>query len=163
MRRTLELPATRMFSLRPANQSDAGAIRSLVLQGGINPTGLDWRRFIVAALPSGEVIGCGQIKPHRDGSFEMASIAVRPGWRGRGVARAIITRLLTSHTGELYLMCRSPLGPLYEKFGFRELQEEEMPRYFRRVSRVIRLAGALFREGERLLVMKRAAVLLDNE
>ena len=126
-----------------------------MISGGINPTGLDWRRFVVAVSPQGEVIGCGQVKPHRDGSLELASIAVTPERRGQGVARAIIEHLLAENQGELYLMCRSGLGGLYEKFGFRVIQPDEMPRYFRKISRLVGLVEVLRRDGESLLVMKR--------
>jgi N-acetylglutamate synthase-like GNAT family acetyltransferase len=143
------------FSLRAAIVEDSSAIRHLVISVGINPTGLDWRRFVVAVSPQGEVIGCGQVKPHRDGSLELASIAVTPERRGQGVARAIIEHLLAENQGELYLMCRSGLGGLYEKFGFRVIQPDEMPRYFRKISRLVGLVEVLRRDGESLLVMKR--------
>lgn len=144
-----------MFTLREAVEGDSHAIRALVILGRINPTGLDWRRFIVAVAPGGEVIGCGQVKPHRDGTLEMASIVVTPAWRGMGVARAIIERLLSRHPGDLYLMCRSRLGTLYEKFGFRAIEEGEMPPYFRRINRLSSLASLLARTGETLLIMKK--------
>jgi hypothetical protein len=51
-------------------------------------------------------------------------------------------------------MCRSRLGGLYEKFGFRALAREEMPPYFQRISKLAGLAGALMRSGDGLLVMK---------
>lgn len=143
------------FSLRPATAEDAVDIRRLVQLGRINPTGLAWPRFIVAISSKGEVIGCGQVKPHRDGTREVASIVVDPAWRQRGVARAILERLIAEHPGDLYLMCRSPLGPLYEKVGFRALSFEEMPKYFRRISRVAGLLHALQDEGVSLLVMFR--------
>jgi N-acetylglutamate synthase-like GNAT family acetyltransferase len=143
--------------LRAATADDSRAIHRLVISGGINPTGLDWRRFVVAISAQGEVIGCGQVKPHRDGSLELASIAVTPEWRGQGVARAIIERLLAENPGALYLMCRSGLGGLYEKFGFRVIQEDEMPRYFHKISRLAGLVEMLRRDGESLLVMKREA------
>lgn len=144
-----------MFILRPALPQDQASIRNLVRIGRINPTGLDWERFVVAVSSEGEVIGCGQIKPHRDGSYELASLVTHPRWRGKGVARALIEHLSASHPGELYLMCRSELGPFYEKFGFRIVQPEEMPRYFRRISRMVKLLEILRREGSSLLVMKR--------
>jgi N-acetylglutamate synthase-like GNAT family acetyltransferase len=106
------------FYLRPASQSDASTIRQIISMVRINPTALDWKRFILAVDPSGMVIGCGQIKPHSDGSSELASIAVLPGWRGRGIARKIIEYLLDHHQGRLYLTCRSSLGAMYQKFGF---------------------------------------------
>jgi N-acetylglutamate synthase-like GNAT family acetyltransferase len=144
-----------MFSLRSAQVDDTPAIRWLVITGRINPTGLDWRRFVVAISADGKVIGCGQVKPHRDGSRELASIAVSPGWRGRGVARAIIERLLGAYPGDLYLMCRAELGALYARFGFREIDPSEMPRYFRRISRLAGLVEGLRGDELRLLVMKR--------
>jgi N-acetylglutamate synthase-like GNAT family acetyltransferase len=150
-----------VFSLRAATREDRNAIRELVLNGRINPSGLDWRRFVVAVSESGEIIGCGQIKPHVDGCRELASIAVAPTWRGKGVARAIIERLLAQSDDQmpnthLYLMCRSGLRPLYEKFGFRPIQEAEMPPYFKRVSRLATLLDVVRKDGEKLLVMKRA-------
>lgn len=150
-----------MFSLRAATRDDRNAIRELVLTGRINPSGLDWQRFVVAVYESGEIIGCGQIKPHSDGCRELASIAVAPTWRGKGVARAIIEHLLAQSDEQmphshLYLMCRSGLRPFYEKFGFRVIQEAEMPPYFKRVSRLASLIDIVRKEGEKLLVMKRA-------
>jgi len=150
-----------VFSLRAATREDRNAIRKLVLNGRINPSGLDWRRFVVAVSESGEIIGCGQIKPHADGCRELASIVVAPTWRGKGVARAIIEHLLAQSDDQmpnthLYLMCRSGLRPLYEKFGFRPIQEAEMPPYFKRVSRLATLLDVVRKDGEKLLVMKRA-------
>ena len=141
------------FTLRPATQEDAPTILDLVKEGRINPTGLDWQRFILAVTPDGKAIGCGQIKPHRDGSQELASIAVTPAWQGKGVARAIIERLMDGVDTPLYLMCVSDMGPMYEKFGFQGLEEEEMPKYFRRVSKLAGFIEPLQREGRKLLVM----------
>ncbi|HSG25314.1 MAG TPA: GNAT family N-acetyltransferase [Anaerolineales bacterium] len=143
------------FSLREATQDDSAAIRALVLEGGINPTGLDWTRFVVAEDQSGTVVGCGQLKPHRDGSLELASLAVKETQRGRGVARALIEQLIAHHDGILYLMCRSGLGPLYEKFGFYTLEYDEMPRYFQRVSKLVGVLNAVRKTNETLLVMCR--------
>ena len=144
-----------MVDLRPATQADFPAIRLMIRSERINPMDLDWRRFIVATDQGGEVIGCGQVKTHRDGSRELASLVVLPAWRGQGVARTIIERLIADNPGKLYLTCRSGLGPLYEKFSFRAIPAEEMPPYFRRISRLARVFLALARADEKLLVMKR--------
>ncbi|MFT3894869.1 MAG: GNAT family N-acetyltransferase [Anaerolineales bacterium] len=84
----------------------------------------------------------------------MASIAVYPEHQGGGVARAIIEHLLKDSPRPLYLMCESSLGPFYERFGFRGIDHEEMPRYFQRISKLVGLAATLARREERLLVMK---------
>jgi len=146
-----------MFKLRPAVEEDDAAIRALVKEGRINPTGLKWPRFVVAVNSVGEVVGCGQVKSHRDGSIELASLVVTAEWRGLGLARAIIEYLVCEHPEDMYLMCRSSLGDFYERFDFRALRETEMSPYFRRISRLASLAEFLRKDGETLMVMKRGA------
>ena len=146
-----------MFKLRRAVEEDGAAIRALIKEGRINPTGLKWPRFVVAVNSVGEVVGCGQVKSHRDGSIELASLVVTAEWRGQGLARAIIEYLVCEHPEDMYLMCRSSLGDFYERFDFRALQETEMSPYFRRISRLASLAEFLRKDGETLLVMKRGA------
>lgn len=142
------------FSIRPAHESESAQIRELIYLTGINPIGLDWKRFIVAANDRDEMIGIGQLKPHGSDILELASLAVYPEYRGKGVARAIIEHLLANGPRPLYLMCESSLGPLYEKFGFRGIAYDEMPRYFQRITKLAGLVTTLARRDERLLVMK---------
>ncbi|NWG34057.1 MAG: GNAT family N-acetyltransferase [Chloroflexi bacterium] len=142
------------FTLRPARESESRQIRELIHLVGINPTGLDWRRFLVAVNDRDEMIGCGQLKPHGTDILELASLAVYPEHRGKGVARAIVERLLANSPRPLYLMCESSLGSFYEKFGFRALSYEEMPRYFQRIASLAGLLTSLAQRQQRLLVMK---------
>ena len=144
-----------MFRLRPANEEDAATIRKLVRIGQINPTGLNWERFIVAEDGDGQVIGSCQVKPHRDGSNELASLVVHPDWRGQGIARALIEHFLSAYEGDLYLMCRSNMGPMYEKFGFQTVPRDELPRYFQRIMRLMGVFEIMRSEGEGGLIMKR--------
>jgi N-acetylglutamate synthase-like GNAT family acetyltransferase len=129
---SLNVIPDKVFTIRPATQADFLAIRNLIDLVEINPLGLDWRRFIIAADVHDCLVGCGQVKPHRDGSLELASIAVRPEWRERGVARAIIMQLLKAHPGPLYLICRNHLRTFYEKLGFVNITDPDtMPLHFR--------------------------------
>ena len=118
--------------------------------------GLDWKRFVVAINDQDEMIGCGQLKPHgaQADILELASLAVYPEHRGKGVAGAIIKQLLADSPRPLYLMCESSRGSLYEKFGFRVISYEEMPRYFQRISKLAGLATTLLQRNQRLLIMK---------
>jgi N-acetylglutamate synthase-like GNAT family acetyltransferase len=142
-----------MLRLRPAMKVDAPAIRRLIWQAHINPMSLNWKRFTVAINEQNQVIGCAQIKPHYDGTFELASIAVQPEQRCRGIARALIEHLLTDSPRPLYLTCRSSLQPLYEKFGFRVVSLPEMTPYFHRLWHFVRLLTFLSRRAETMLVM----------
>ena len=143
------------FTIRPAQESESRVIKDLIHLTGIIPTGLDWKRFVVAAAGDrAQVMGIGQIKPHGQDLLELASIAVFPEYRGQGVARAIIEHLLKDSPRPLYLMCESSNGPLYEKFGFYTISYDEMPRYFQRITRLAGLVTTLSRRSESLLVMK---------
>ena len=143
------------FIIRPATKKESPEIRALIHEVRINPTGLDWRRFLVAVTSDNALLGCGQIKPHFDGSRELASIAVKEHVRGQGVARAIIQELLIRVTTRpLYLMCRARLEPLYFKFGFRAIDQDEMPGYFQRISRAERIFNLKAQPENRLMVMR---------
>ena len=116
--------------------------------------GLQWERFILAIDAEGEMIGCGQIKFHNDGSRELASIAVIEAWRERGVASEIIRRLMEDESGRLFLTCRARLGTFYQRFGFRLATSSELPPYFRRLNRLVGLFRALhLMPSEGLLIM----------
>lgn len=143
-----------MTTIRPARETEATQIQDLIHLVGINPMGLDWKRFMVAVNDQDKMIGCGQLKPHGSNVLELASIAVYPEYQGKGVARAIIEHLLKDSPRPLYLMCQSSLGPFYEKFGFRPISYDEMPRYFQRMSKLAGLITSLARREEHLLIMK---------
>lgn len=137
---------------RPATADDSAAIKSLIALVRINPMSLDWERFLLASTPDGELVACGQIKPHSEGTLELASIAVHPDWRGRGLAREIIQRLLADSQRPVYLTCRSDLESFYVKFGFHTLTVSELTPYFRRIQKLANLM--MFREGMSLSVMR---------
>ena len=143
-----------MITVRSARETEAAHIRDLIHRVGINPMGLDWKRFVVAAGDHDELLGCGQLKPHGPDVLELASIAVYPEHQGKGVARLIIEYLLKDSPRPLYLMCESGIGPMYEKFGFRPVTYEDMPRYFQRISKLAGLVTTLAQRQERLLIMK---------
>ncbi len=143
------------FTLRPACATDAARIKEITFQVQNNPLGLNWQRFVVAIEPAGQIIGCGQVKPHRDDLLELASLAVLEEWRDKGVAREIIESLLEKHPGRLYLTCRAQLVPLYQKFGFRTLNYAEMPRYYQRINRIVATYNWLAGRPNQLRVMQR--------
>lgn len=146
-----------MIRLRSAESADQPAIRRLVRAGGINPFGLYWQHFVVAVTPDGHIIGTAQLKPHH-GLVELASIAVAPAWQGQGIARRLIEHLLHDAPDPLWLMCEARLVPLYTRFGFHTVTDpRRLPRYFRRMQRLIALFARLTRSDARLAVMVRRA------
>ena len=140
-------------TFRPAAAADAQKIKDLIHRVHLNPTNLDWERFIVAE-EEGKFVGCVQLKPHRDGAKELASLAVVPERQNAGIGSMLVRALLERHPGELYLMCRSVLAPYYRRFGFEEIGLEDMPRSFKILYRAARLFTALVPR-ERLSIMRR--------
>ena len=141
------------YYLRPATRDDFLCIKKLVWDVRINPTKLDWHRFTVA-VQGAEVIGCVQWKPVPRGLTELASLAVSSKYRGKGIGRALIENFLENTSRPIFLTCLSSLGGLYQKFGFRVLELEEMPVYYRRLKKFSVAFMELSRRNDTLLVMK---------
>jgi len=141
------------YKLRSAVKNDSNIIKTLVRQARLNPFDLDWRRFIVATTPQEGVIGCGQIKRHRDGSRELASLVVDPEYRGDGIGKTILEQLLANHPTPVYLTCLSSLMEYYESFGFTVTTNNDLPPYFCRLKRLFNIFRIFSKSQEDLLIM----------
>jgi N-acetylglutamate synthase-like GNAT family acetyltransferase len=141
------------MTTRRARAADQKTITRIVRESQIYPFGLEWKRFVVVE-ENGEIIGVGQVKRHDDGTHELASIAVTPERRRKGIGSEIIRVLLSEENGSVYLMCRDELDSYYSRFGFRRQSIQEMSVHFRRMHRIANLY--LFRTvGSKIIVMKR--------
>jgi amino-acid N-acetyltransferase len=148
------VPAHEGVTLRPAGAEDAAAIKALVHGARLNPFGLSWQRFTVAVDARGRIVGCVQLKRHRGGSRELASLVVARPWRGRGIGRALIRHTKRKAGLPLWLMCAGRLAPFYRRFGFRQVtQAGAMPHYFAAIYLLFRLFGRFARRERRLAVM----------
>jgi N-acetylglutamate synthase-like GNAT family acetyltransferase len=147
-----------MIVLRPATAADQDTIVQIIREAEINPMDLKWPQFLLAVDDAtGEVVGTGQIKRHRDGSHEMASIATVPAYQRRGIAHQLIEELVRQHVGVLYLTCMDNMESLYQQFGFRTIEASEMTSYFKRITKLAKTFLFLSAAGRKLLVMKREA------
>jgi len=145
-----------MIVVRPATAADQKTIKAIIRAVQINPMGLKWPNFVLAVdQDSGAVVGTAQVKPHGDGSRELASIATVPSHRRRGIAHTLINHLLAEHPGRLYLTCLDTMVTFYEQFGFRTITTTEMTPYFRRLMHVAETFRLVSHEGSRLRVMQR--------
>ena len=145
--------------LRAATTEDAKPIKHLIRQARINPFGLNWQRFLVAEDAS-EVVGCVQVKPHKDSVRELASLAVAPERQGQGVGTRLVNALLAREHGELYLMCLEQMASYYARFGFALVEPAATPRSLKPFYRLGRLLTRLF-GSERLIIMHRASDRID--
>jgi amino-acid N-acetyltransferase len=143
-------------NIRPASAVDQPAIRAIVYAARINPLDLDWRRFLVAE-ENGRVIGVGQVRPHSDGSRELASLAVIPERQAQGIGGALIEALLAREPGAVHLMCMDGLEHYYERFDFRRLGRAELPRSYRWIAWLapaLALVSSLFGKRMQVIVMR---------
>ena len=104
-------------SFRPATAADEATIRRLIRGARLDPTNLHWQNFTCACDEAGRIVGIAQVKPYRD-CREFGSLVVVPSWQGKGVAAALIRRLVEAERGVVWLVCRDRLAPLYARFGF---------------------------------------------
>lgn len=141
-------PSPLPVTLRPATAADQPTIRALIRTVGINPLGLHWLRFTIAEH-DGQFIGCAQLKPHGDGSLELASVAVWPQYHGRGVGQKLVQHLIAIAPQDLYLTCLEHNEAFYRRFGFSTVTDapDRLPPDFRRIARFIRLLRPIFGRG----------------
>jgi amino-acid N-acetyltransferase len=139
------------FTIRDAEKADRWLIIRRILREGLDPTKLDWRRFVVAETEAGEVLGIAQMKDLGDSVQEFGSLVVEPAARGQGIGAVLIRHLAGASTAPVYLLCGERNVDYYLRFGFRELLESEMPAPLRRKWR----AGNFFarRLGTRVAAM----------
>lgn len=128
--------------IRPATAADQPTIRAVIRQASINPLNLHWPRFLIAER-QGQVVGVGQIKPHRDGSRELASIAVVPSEQGRGVGTALVQALLARERGVIYLFCVAERVSFYTRLGFQVVARQQLPSELARTHWVGNLLGGI--------------------
>lgn len=144
------------MTLRAATAADQALIRRWVRGAHLNPLRLAWTNFLIAeqiktiasgdssglgaASPAAQIMGIGQLRPHGDGTVELASLVVAPAARGQGVGSRLVNALIAKADRPLYLMCGSDKVPYYQRFGFVQLQQRrEMPRSLRPMHRLATL------------------------
>jgi N-acetylglutamate synthase-like GNAT family acetyltransferase len=151
--------ATHPPAIRPAVKADGAAIRALIRQAQLNPLDLDWRWFLFGD-DRGAVVACAQVRPHSGGTRELASVAVAPSHRGRGLGRAIAEAAIAREpVRPLYLYTESRTVAFWERFGFRPVGGSSIPHDLRGALRIANMATAVFslvmRERYRIVVMRR--------
>ncbi len=124
------------FHIRPATPADQAAIRRIIRRARLGPFGLNWPNFLIAERGE-EIVGVGQVKSHRDGSRELASLAVTPGNQGQGIGTALVQALVAREEGVLFLFCGAGLRGFYRQFGFEKAAPGVLSPSIRRLLRLI--------------------------
>lgn len=125
-------PAVPEFTVRQA-VSEEDVLKVLVLRGivFIEEQGVDWEgeidefektAFHVLGEEDGQPVAAGRLRELDGGWWKIERIAVRPRWRGRGYARAVV-RFILDHAQaqgavKFKLHAQVYLEKFYEDFGF---------------------------------------------
>jgi len=87
------------------------------------------------ALDGDAVVGTARALSDGVKTAYVADVAIAPAWRGRGLGRALVTRLLEHpalrRAQRIDLMTRDA-GPFYAGLGFERIEGREVWRYTRR-------------------------------
>lgn len=87
----------------------------------------DVSQFIVAKNKK-EIIGCVRIKVFLDGSLELASLAVLPGYQGKGIGSELIRKLLLSEPARpIFLLTSLDKENFYKRFDFNIINTDNLP------------------------------------
>jgi len=124
--------------LRPALLSDVVAMEELmapfVASGDLLPrSNYDLCRhikeYVVATTPDGSLVGTGSLKVYSTGLAEIAGLAVRDDYQGRGVGKVLVEALLVDARAlglnEVFGLTRKPL--FFLRLGFRVAEKEQFP------------------------------------
>lgn len=149
--------------IRPGTEGDAAVIRQTIKAAGLDPTGLDWRRFKLAEAGEGELLGMCQVRRYWD-TRELGSLWVRKDCRGQGLGGKLIRACLAEESPPVHLECVAARQPYYEQHGFRRVPVLQAPRGLRFKSAIGgTIARVFFRQ--RIVVMRwdgSPAVLADQ-
>lgn len=139
------------FSIRPAQTSDRWLIIRRILREKLDPSKLDWQRFVVAESPIGEILGFAQMKNLGDGVQEFGSLVVESHLRGQGIGDALLHFLVDPAPKPVYLLCGANRVRYYRRFQFELLSEDKMPVPLQRKWRTGNFFARLF--GQRVAAM----------
>jgi amino-acid N-acetyltransferase len=119
-----------MPTLRAATIADLPAVERLLSDASLPLAGVvDAIPTFVVAEDQGELVGVAGLEPCRDNGL-LRSVAVVPAWQHRGLARALVSRVITDAEARglhaIYLLTTTA-ARYFPKFGFRETTRETVP------------------------------------
>lgn len=143
------------IGFRRATEQDEQAIRALVHGECLNPTGIRWANFLVAAMAD-RIVGAVQIRNHSDGSHEFGSLVVASDQRGHGIASRMIDALLADRQEPIWMITSEQHADMFARWGFRRIDPAAAPvkvRFNYRMGRLARILSFLRRQPMRRLVI----------
>jgi amino-acid N-acetyltransferase len=120
----------RCASVRPAKGEDLSAIKQLLQQSGLPISGVEeWLSQFLVAEHEGHIVAVAGLELY-GGSALLRSVGVSPEWRGSGLGRRLVDRLLAEAeqrgTRDVYLLTTTA-EHYFPRFGFACIARDQVP------------------------------------
>jgi amino-acid N-acetyltransferase len=121
----------RSLSLRRAGRADSEAVEALLHDSKLPTDGVaEWLEKFWVAEHQGEVVGVAGMERYGDGGL-LRSVAVAPEWRGTGLGRALVDRVLdegrAAGVRDVYLLTTTA-EHYFPRLGFVCVDRETVPK-----------------------------------
>lgn len=143
------------IGFRRATEYDRPAIKALMRGERVNPTGINWPNFLVAATAD-RIVGAAQVRHHSDGSRELGSLVVAKDMRGYGIASRLIDTLLADEGEPIWMITPEAHASVYARWGFEPIEPSAAPvkvRFNWRIGSLARIVSFFRRLPRRRLVI----------
>ena len=115
-----------MLELRTARPEETGWINEQYAKVHFIPS--DPRDTVVVAEADGVRAGIGRLVEAGEGAYELGGMYVLDGFRGAGIARAIVEELIRRAGGrDVYCIPFADLEAFYASTGFRRIEADGVP------------------------------------
>jgi len=120
----------RCASIRAAKAEDLSGIKELLQQSSLPTSGVDeWLSQFLVAEYKGQIVAVAGLELY-GGSALLRSVGVSPEWRGSGLGRQLVDRLLAEAerhgTRDVYLLTTTA-EHYFPRFGFACIARDEVP------------------------------------
>jgi len=127
---TASTTASANATLRPATDADLPAVERLLTANSLPLEGVrEALKDFVVAESGDDIVGVAGLEICSDSAL-LRSVAVNAAWRGRGVGRALVTRLIADAEARgvrgLYLLTTTA-EDYFPSFGFARIARENVP------------------------------------
>jgi amino-acid N-acetyltransferase len=93
----------------------------LIFRGAL----LNWKNYWLIEC-NNRLVAYGAVSSYKTHSV-ISNLYVKPTWRDKDLDSYLVRHLIGQVTGPLYLVCKPKMIQFYEKFGFVQVQWQELP------------------------------------
>lgn len=116
---------------RKANLEDTPLILDILNSASGDIEDIKAEQFLIAE-DKNKIVGCVRIK-NINNFLMLASLAVLPDYRKKGIGSALVTRVIGGNAKRpVYLFCNVKNKSFYEKFGFKTVKNGDIPENLRK-------------------------------